>query len=141
MANIIKFKRGLVSNLASANLETGEPAFTTDEKAFYINDGTSDIMVGKEGVLASGDDISQLNNDVGFVDSSDLTTALGGYVPTSRTVNTHPLSSNIVLTASDVSAVPLTRTVNSKALSSDITLTASDVGALDSNSIIDGGTF
>lgn len=49
-------------------------------------------------------------------------------VPTTRTVNSKALSSNITLTAADVSAVPTTRTVNSKALSSDITLTSGDIG-------------
>ena len=39
------------------------------------------------------------------------------------------------LAASDVGAVPTTRTVNSKALSSDITLSASDVGAVPSSDI------
>lgn len=41
------------------------------------------------------------------------------------------------LSASDVGAVPTTRTVNSKALSSNITLSASDVGALASSSVAD----
>ena len=53
-----------------------------------------------------------------------------GYVADTTTVNGKPLSSNVTLTAADVSAVPTTRTVNGKALSSDISLTASDVGAL-----------
>lgn len=52
-----------------------------------------------------------------------------GAVPTTRTVNGKALSSNISLNAADVSAVPTTRTVNSKALSSNITLGYSDVGA------------
>ena len=66
-----------------------------------------------------------------------------GAVPTSRKVNGKALSSDITLSASDVSArpsswtpsasdvgaVPTSRTVNGKALSSDITLSASDVGA------------
>ena len=53
----------------------------------------------------------------------------GNYVPKTRTVNSKALSSNIVLSASDVNAVPKSRTVNNKALSSNISLTASDVGA------------
>ena len=64
--------------------------------------------------------------------SSDiaLTASDVSAVPTTRTVNGNALSSNITLSASDVSAVPTTRTVNSKALSSNITLTASDVSAV-----------
>jgi hypothetical protein len=48
-------------------------------------------------------------------------------VPTTRTVNSKALSSDITLSASDVSAVPTTRTINSKALSSDVVLTTADV--------------
>lgn len=51
-------------------------------------------------------------------------------VPNTRTVNGKALSSNITLTAANVSAVPTSRTVNGKALSSNITLSASDVGAV-----------
>jgi hypothetical protein len=57
------------------------------------------------------------------------------YVPTSRTVNSKALSSNITLSASDVSAVPTTRTVNSKELSSNITLSAADVSAATSTHV------
>ena len=66
----------------------------------------------------------------GSWETDTLTASDVSAVPTTRTVNSKALSSNITLTASDVSAVPTTRTVNSKALSADITLTASDVGAL-----------
>ena len=64
--------------------------------------------------------------------SSNITLAASdvGAVPTTRTVNSKALSSNITLTASDVAAVPTTRKVNNKALSSDITLSASDVSAV-----------
>ena len=68
--------------------------------------------------------------------SSDitLTAADVSAVPTTRTVNSKALSSDITLTAADVSAVPTTRTINSKALSSDITLTASDIGMTEADS-------
>ena len=64
--------------------------------------------------------------------SSDVTLTASdvGAVPTTRTVNSKALSSDITLSASDVSAVPTTRKVNNKALSSDITLSASDVSAV-----------
>ena len=64
--------------------------------------------------------------------SSDITLDYSdvGAVPSTRTVNSKALSSDITLNYSDVGAVPTTRTVNSKALSSDITLSASDVGAV-----------
>lgn len=53
-----------------------------------------------------------------------------GFVKDSTTVNGKPLTSNITLTAADVSAVPTTRTVNGKQLNNNITLSAADVGAL-----------
>lgn len=64
------------------------------------------------------------------INGTNLSASDVGAVPTSRTVNSKALSSNISLTASDVGAVPTSRTVNSKALLSDITLTASDVSAV-----------
>ena len=79
--------------------------------------------------------------------SSDITLTASDVsaVPTTRKVNNKALSSDITLSASDVSAVPATRKVNNKALSSDITLTASDVGAASSThthttTIAAGGT-
>lgn len=55
-------------------------------------------------------------------------------VPTTRKVNNKALSSDITLSASDVSAVPTTRTVNSKALSSNITIGRDDItGIVKSN--------
>ena len=68
----------------------------------YVDDG----LASKQDTLVSGTSIKTIHN----------TSLLG--------------SGNIALTAANVGAVPTTRTVNSKALSSDITLTASDVSAL-----------
>ena len=59
----------------------------------------------------------------------EVTTTQIGAVPSTRTVNSKALSSDVTLNYSDVGAVPSTRTVNSKALSYDISLSASDVGA------------
>lgn len=70
--------------------------------------------------------VATLGSD-GKIPSSQMPST-GDYVPTSRKVNGKALSSDITLSASDVSAVPTSRTVNGKALSSDITLSASDVG-------------
>jgi phage minor structural protein len=75
----------------------------------------------------------------------EVTTTQIGAVPTSRTVNSKALSSNITLTPSDIGAVPTSRTVNGKALSSNITLDETDVGAAadDHNhgSLLNDGTF
>ena len=62
----------------------------------------------------------------------EVTTTQIGAVPSTRTVNSKALSSDVTLNYSDVGAVPSTRTVNSKVLSSDITLDYSDVGAVPS---------
>ncbi len=51
--------------------------------------------------LQSGDDISKLNNDAGYITNS----ALSGYVPTSRKINGKTLTADITLNASDVSAL------------------------------------
>lgn len=105
--------------------------------------------------------ISTLNTNISAkAAASDLTSHTGNKnnphgvtaaqisaVPTSRTVNGKALSSNITLSASDVSArpstwtptasdvgaVPTSRTVNGKALSANISLVASDVGAAPSS--------
>lgn len=49
----IKLKRGLSSNITSVNLDVGEPAFCTDTGAFYIGDGTSNVLVNPTGDTAS----------------------------------------------------------------------------------------
>lgn len=49
---------------------------------------------------------SDLTNDSGFITSS----ALGSYVPTSRTINSKALTSNITLSASDVGALSTSTT-------------------------------
>lgn len=65
-------------------------------------------------------------------------TDLANYVPTSRTVNGHALSSNITLTYTDVGAVPDTRTVNGYALSQNISLGAADVNAVPTTRTVNG---
>jgi hypothetical protein len=64
--------------------------------------------------LQSGDNISELNNNVGYITNS----ALSGYVPTSRKINGKALTADITLSASDVSALPSSTTIN------DLTTTA-----------------
>lgn len=75
--------------------------------------------------------VVQLAGDLAGTAAAPTVPGLANKVSTSTTVNGKALSSNITLSASDVSAVPTTRTVNGKALSADISLTASEVGALD----------
>lgn len=72
--------------------------------------------------------------------SSNLQTQIDNKVPTTRKINSKPLSSDITLSASDVNAVPTTRKINGKALSADITLSATDVNALPSSTTIPSKT-
>lgn len=72
--------------------------------------------------------VSDLTNDSGFITS---------YTETDPTVPSWAkASSKPSYTASEVGAVPTSRTVNGKALSSNITLSASDVSALPSSTAI-----
>lgn len=67
------------------------------------------------------------------VNNATLTIQKNGTTVNTFTANASSnVTANITVptTAADVNAVPTTRTVNSKALSSDITLTAADVGAV-----------
>lgn len=76
--------------------------------------------------------VSDLQNDSGFIT---------GYTETDPTVPSWAKqSSKPTYTASEVGAVPTTRKVNGKALSSDITLSASDVSALPSSTAIPSKT-
>ena len=76
---------------------------------------------------------------------TDLSSALAGKVPSSRTIAGHALSADVTLTAADVGAdaagsaaaitlaglggVPTSRTVAGHALTGNVTITAADVGA------------
>lgn len=73
----------------------------------------NDVATAAQGALADtalqpNDNISELTNNVGYITSS----ALSGYVPTSRTINNKPLSADITLDSSDVGALPSTTTIN-----------------------------
>lgn len=94
-------------------------------------------------MLYPNGDIKWNNTNIsleGHTHSQYLTShqSLSGYVPTTRTINSKALSSNITLSAADVSAVPTTRKVNNKALSADITLSASDVSAVPTTRTVNG---
>lgn len=98
------------------------------------------------GVSLSNLGVTATATELNYVDgvTSAIQTQLNNKVATTRKVNGKALSSDITLSASDVSArpstwtptasdvgaVPTSRTVNNKALSSNITLSASDVSAV-----------
>ena len=130
----------------------------------FIPSNTTDLTNDAEFITASDipSNVSAFTNDAGYLTSytetdptvpswakqtnkpsytldevTDGTTRkLSDYVPTSRTINSKALSSNITLNLDDVDDgttrklsdyVPTTRTVNSKALSSNITLNLDDI--------------
>lgn len=117
-----------------ARIGTGLNKFIIGEKdaqnkQTLVNDPDS---ITQQGDTISAENLNDLEDRIeqGFIDANTaLVNGLATKVPTSRTVNNKPLSSDVSLTASDVGAVPTSRTINGKALSSNISLTASDVGA------------
>ena len=122
---------------------------TTNHIAYPQNADTNSYLEGKFDAITT--DVTTLKNTAVTTSrkinnkalSSDITLSASDVsaVPTSRKVNGKALSSDITLSASDVSAVPTSRKVNGKALSSDITLSASDVGASDSSHNHDSSYF
>lgn len=129
--------------VTSVNSKTGAVSLTASDV-----DARPDTWVptlSNLGITAIASELNKLDGatvttqEINYLDgvSSSIQTQLNGKVPTTRTVNGKALSSNITLSAADVSAVPTSRTVNGKSLSNNITLSASDVGALSTS----GGTL
>ena len=121
---------------------------TIQKNSTTINSFTANSSSNVTVDISVPTDTGDLTNNAGFITSSDIPTytlddvldgttrKLSDYVPTSRTVNSKALSSDITLNLDDISDgssrklsdyVLTSRTVNSKALSSDITLTLDDV--------------
>lgn len=99
----------------------------TTVKTFTAN-ASSDVTAN----ISVPTKVSDLTNDSGFIT---------GYTETDPTVPSWAkASSKPSYTAGEVGAVPTTRKVNGKALSSDITLSASDVSALPSSTSIPSKT-
>lgn len=94
-----------------------------------VTGGVAEIdLTGKADVSDIPTKVSDLTNDSGYIT---------GYTETDPTVPSWAKqSSKPSYTASEVGAVPTSRTVNGKALSSNITLSASDVSALPSSTVI-----
>lgn len=94
------------------------------------------------GSLAFKSSVAKSDLASGVQDSLDLAdSALQSYTETDPTVPSWAkASSKPSYTASEVGAVPTSRKVNGKALSSDITLSASDVSALPSSTSIPSKT-
>lgn len=94
-----------------------------------VTGGVAEVdLTGKADVSAIPTKVSDLTNDSGYITD---------YTETDPTVPSWAKqSSKPSYTAAEVGAVPTTRKVNGKALSSDITLSASDVSALPSSTVI-----
>lgn len=104
-------------------------------------------------VSATNSGVTSFNGRTGSVtpQPGDYTAEQVSAVPTSRTINSKPLTDNIVLSASDVSArpdiwlptpedinaVPITRTVNGLELTSNIWLTPPIIGAASNINLLD----
>lgn len=104
MAQTIKLKRGTSANLGSLTLQSGEPAFCTDNGKLYIGNGADKVLInpdssnsvtsvaGKTGVvtlvkndvgLGNVDNTSDLNKPI----STATQTALNGKAASSHTHN------------------------------------------------------
>lgn len=106
------------NGIASFELISGTHApGTTDIYQITMTDGTSDTISVYNGSDGEGAPGSSLPLGLGVADAGSATAY-------SREDHIHPMP-----TPADLGAVPTTRTVNSKPLSSNVTLTASDVGA------------
>lgn len=100
--------------------------------------GVTDVEVDGVSVVSGG--VAEITMPTVPTKVSDLTNDSGyitGYTETDPTVPSWAkASSKPSYTASEVGAVPTSRTINGKALSSNITLSASDVSALPSSTAI-----
>lgn len=124
---------------------------------------TLEAIINSAGTSDADSVINKLNEIFTFLENSDegsnLATMLSGKVPTTRTVNTKALSSNIVLSGADIlvggstsanaaalisvafktlednidAKVPTTRTVNTKALSDNVVLYGTDIAMASDN--------
>jgi len=100
--------------------------------------GINDVTV--DGVSVVTDNVAEITMPTVPTKVSDLTNDIGYITDYTETDPTVPswakASSKPSYTASEVGAVPTSRTINGKALTSNITLSASDVSALPSSTVI-----
>ena len=92
----ILVKRGHEADLASAGVAAGELKFTTDTKKLYIGTGSENVQIGGDGAGSWGSIVGDIE------DQADLQAALGGKVPTTRTINNKALTADVVLKMSDL---------------------------------------
>ena len=92
----ILVKRGLEADLASAGVAAGELKFTTDTKKLYIGTGSENVQIGGDGAGSWGSIVGDIE------EQAELQAALGGKVPTTRTINNKALTADVVLKMSDL---------------------------------------
>lgn len=125
---------GTVASNKCAHAEGGASeangAYSHAQNASTIANGANQTALGKYNVADTTSAVI-IGNGTSGARSNALTVDWSGNVniPSGAKYKIN----GTALSASDVGAVPTSRTVNSKALSSNITLTASDVGALSSS--------
>ena len=105
---------GYIAKFNGTNTITDGPAFGSDTTKYLRNDGTWVVPPDTTYTPASETPLM------------DSTGAVGTSTKYAREDHVHP---------SDTSRVPTSRTINSKALSSDITLSASDVSAVATSAV------
>lgn len=148
-------KQNTINDLSEirSNASNGQSAYNTIQNyGDIVTYDASSFATSTQGskadtALQPNDNISELNNDAGYITSASLPTVNNSTVKFQKngtdietiTLNQSTNSTvnfSIPTQASDINAVPTSRKVNNKALSSDITLTASDVNALSSSTTI-----
>jgi len=139
----LRLRRGTASEWASANpiLAVGEPGWETDNRQGKVGDGVNawSNLQYSLGVSSGGGGGGGFSGTITASQISDATslglslilaasqtaaqTAIGA-VPTSRTINTKPLTSNVVLTAADIGLGAVNNTADAaKSVLSAATLT------------------
>ncbi|MBD1404340.1 pyocin knob domain-containing protein [Leclercia adecarboxylata] len=141
---------GAVTNTQALQNLNGVPQTTTvNGKPLSSNVVLSNTDISGSAKSGANSDITSITGLTtalsvaqGGTGSNVAATALSnlGGVAKTVTVNSKPLSTNIVLNAADVSAVPTTRTINGQVLSDDLVLGALDVSAMPYYGTIVAGT-
>ena len=148
-------KQDTISDLSTirTNASNGQSAYNTIQNyGDIVTYNASNFATAIQGqkadtALQPNDDISELNNDVGYITSASLPTVNNSTITFQKNnitvgdINLNQSSNetinfNIPTTASDINAVPTSRTINSKSLANNISLNSSDVGALASTTTI-----
>lgn len=155
LSTALEDKQDVINDLSDirSNATKGASAYSTIQNyGDIVTYNASNFATSTQGSLADtalqpNDNITQLNNNAGYITSASLPTVNNATVKFQKNgtdIKTITLnqSSNetinfpIPTQASDIGAVPTSRTVNSKSLANNISLNSTDVGALSSSTTI-----